>query len=457
METKPQWKATLYTEEWPADSTVAILTHWSNDLGLNLDQFRYWNMDNEMEIWTGTHDDVMKAPDAEGTMQKYFAVAKAARKLWPEVKLCGPVACSEWMWYLYSNKQVEYEGKNYPWLEYFIMRCAKEQKETGVKMLDVFDIHNYPNEKTDAEKLQTHRMYYDLTYDYPGANGVKTINGGWDNNQTKEYIFVRVQQWLDKYFGEGHGITVSISEFNVLDASATVNALVYASHLGELGWHGAEFFTPWTWKTGMWEAVHLFSRYSKSETVASVSSQEDMLSAYSSINATSDSLTIVVINRELTQNRDVEIEIAGIAIPDGEYEAHLLAKLPEDETFNSETDNALTHTTVSVKDNKLTFAAPALSMAAIELVAESADVPLTQSVAVAIYPNPAVSGRVNIKSDHEIGSIEIFSASGSLLRHIDGNNTLGMTISTTGLPAGIYMVKTTSTTGDTNISRLSVK
>jgi len=51
----------LYTEEWPADSTVEILNHWfgSGGLGLNKNQFLYWNMDNEADVWNGTHDDVM--------------------------------------------------------------------------------------------------------------------------------------------------------------------------------------------------------------------------------------------------------------------------------------------------------------------------------------------------------------------------------------------------------------
>ncbi|HSC38484.1 MAG TPA: glycoside hydrolase family 44 protein, partial [Chitinophagaceae bacterium] len=61
----------LYLEHWNADSTTGILNHWFGNGGLGLDstKTRYWNMDNEVEIWSGTHDDAMPVQlDAESFM-----------------------------------------------------------------------------------------------------------------------------------------------------------------------------------------------------------------------------------------------------------------------------------------------------------------------------------------------------------------------------------------------------
>ncbi len=72
----------LYLEKWPADSTTGILTHWfgGGGLGLNAATLKYWNMDNEVEIWSSTHDDVMPAqPDAETFMQMYFRGGKKSQ------------------------------------------------------------------------------------------------------------------------------------------------------------------------------------------------------------------------------------------------------------------------------------------------------------------------------------------------------------------------------------------
>ena len=120
----------LYLTEWPSDSVVGIYEHWKNNLNLNMDQFQYWSMDNEMEIWGWTHDDMIKPFDADKAMNTYFEVAKAARAMNPDIKLCGPVAASEWTWFNTTNGIKTYNGKKYCWLEYFIMRCSEEQKKT---------------------------------------------------------------------------------------------------------------------------------------------------------------------------------------------------------------------------------------------------------------------------------------------------------------------------------------
>ncbi|HTJ47939.1 MAG TPA: glycoside hydrolase family 44 protein, partial [Cyclobacteriaceae bacterium] len=94
----------LYLEDWTADSTTSILDHWFNDLSLNKENFKYWNMDNEVEIWSGTHDDAMPIQlSPEEFMQKYFAVAKMARAKYPDIKLVGPVTANEWQWYNWNG------------------------------------------------------------------------------------------------------------------------------------------------------------------------------------------------------------------------------------------------------------------------------------------------------------------------------------------------------------------
>ena len=151
----------LYIELWPADSTTAILNRWfgQGGLGLKKENFRYWNMDNEPDIWSSTHDDVMPTQiSADEFMTKYFEVAKKARQLFPGIKLCGPVVTNEWQWYKYGNETLKINGRYYSWLEYFIKRVADEEKATGIRLLDVLDIHWYPGESSDAEVVQLHRI-----------------------------------------------------------------------------------------------------------------------------------------------------------------------------------------------------------------------------------------------------------------------------------------------------------
>ena len=263
----------LYLMDWPADSTVGILDKWFGDKGLGYDKtrIRYWSMDNEPEIWSGTHDDVMKTQiPAEEFMQLYFKVAKAARAKYTDIKLTGPVPANEWQWYRWGDG-ITSGGKNYPWLEYFIKRIGEEEKASGIKLLDVLDIHFYPVESDAATCVQLHRVYFDRTYIYPGANGVKTVTGGWDANINKEYILGRCSDWLTKYIGANHGITFGVTETDISSTNPNVQAVWYASTMGEFMKQGVEIFTPWSWKPGMWEALHLLSRFNQENYVQATS------------------------------------------------------------------------------------------------------------------------------------------------------------------------------------------
>ena len=363
----------LFTQTWPADSSVGILNHWfgANGLGLNRNQFLYWNMDNEVDIWNGTHDYAMPTQiSASVFMDHYIELAKKAKALYPGIKLCGPVTTSEWQWYKWSNESLYINGRYYSWIEYFIKRLGDEYKATGIKLVDVVDIHNYPwYNNDDAAALQGHRIYYDTTYDYPGSNGIKTSTGGWDASLTKQYIFKRIEGWLTEHFGANHGITCGISEWGTMSSSnPSLESVIYASHLGTFANNGVEFFSPWNWSVGMWETLHLFSRNAKKYSVSSTSSLENTVSAYSSVNENADSLTVMLVNRDRTASRTVTINLSNFTVADGNYQTLQLSSLPAQETFVSHTQNALSQNTVAVNSNSLTITVPALSTTAILLV-----------------------------------------------------------------------------------------
>lgn len=361
----------LYLRDWPADSTTAILGHWFGGSGIGLDPSKilYWSMDNEPEIWNGTHDDVFPTqPGAEEFMQRYFAVAKAARALYPGIRLMGPVPANEWQWYMWDGAKISYKGNEYVWLEYFILRIAEEQQASGIKLLDVLDIHFYPGEKNPSDIVQLHRVYFDDTYDYPGANGIKKSgSGSWDNSLTKEYILKRCEDWLIKYLGADHGVGLSVSETAIYGDSPNVSASWYASMLGEFAAHGVEIFTPWGWKTGMDEVIHLFTRYGRNCYIPGISAQEQYISAYPTINPGRDSMTVFLVNRHLTESRIADLNLSNFRVRNGNYNLYTLADLPQSETFVSRSVNALSGSTIEITDNNIQLSLAPLSVSALVL------------------------------------------------------------------------------------------
>ncbi|HPE75164.1 MAG TPA: glycoside hydrolase family 44 protein [Draconibacterium sp.] len=420
----------LYLMNWPADSTVGILDHWFGTDGLGYDStyYRYWSMDNEIEIWSGTHDDVMKTQiPAEEFMQLYFKVAKAARSKYPGIKLSGPVPANEWQWYRYGSDAISYNGKKYCWLEYFILRIAEEEKATGIKLLDVLDIHYYPGSSDATKLVQFYRVFFDRNYVYPEANGVKTVNGGWDNNQNKEYILGRCSDWLVKYKGVDHGVKFGVTETGLNTKDANVQASWYASTLGEFMKNGVEIFTPWIWEAGMWETVHLFSRYSQEYFVGATSSDETYVSAYPTVNEASDSMTIFLVNRHTTAIKDAQIDVRDFAINNEPIQLYTLSKLPATETFISHKQNALKVTQIDKPVFHISVQLEPLSVNAIVLKAAptAVDEIKRPDFDLNIYPNPAKE-TLNIdfiQAGNKEVTFEIFNASGQSINKFKYQNS----------------------------------
>jgi len=458
----------LYLQSWTSDSTVAILDHWfgTNGLGYDTNKIKYWSMDNEPDIWSGTHDDVMPTqPSAEAFMQLYFNVAKKARLKFPNIKLTGPVPASEWQWYAWNNaKIVAQNGLSYTWLEFFIKRVAEEETASGIRLLDVIDIHSYPGETSNSDIVQLHRIYFDTTYNYPGANGVKTTAAsGWDNSITKEYVFERCNRWLNQYMGVNHGVTLGVSEYGIANNDANVTSVNYASMLGTFADNNVEFFSPWDWYPGMWETVHLFSRYAKTTRVSSVSTDEIDVSGYSSVNAANDSLTVVLVNRSLNQSKTVNLNLSNIAIPNGTYTTKQLNSLPATETFISHTNNALTSGTATVMSNSLTITLPALSTTAVLLkgiiattgIEEAASSPLQ----VKLYPNPIANENAFLDLSNENimdMKIEVYSSIGQLLysKMYSGKNPTTIEIPCAYFTRGVYTISLVSSSRKKWIGKL---
>ena len=371
----------LYNKEWPADSSVAIIPHWRDDLKYDMSRFKYWSMDNEMDIWRGTHSDLDLPVTGDFLVEHYVDVAKKARAKWKDIKLTGPVVANEWQWChiaAYNDEsRPKIDGKEYCWLEFFIKKVAEAQKSSGTRLLDVFDIHWYPGETDYESRVNWHRVLFDTTYYYKGGNGIRCASGTCDwsehngQKEYKSYVFARVNDWLEQYFGKDHGITLGITETDIIDKDdPMVTALTYASFLGTMQDNGVEIFTPWTWGDGMYETVHLFSRYGHPNRVQSTSSNDSLVSAYSSISNKGDSLTVIFVNRSQSATQDINLTLSNFKAKDESAQTLTLSGITG-ETFTSHTQNALKKGTAQVTSNKASFSLPAKSITAVLFTTDS--------------------------------------------------------------------------------------
>ena len=459
---KVEGNINLYLEKWDADSATGILDHWfgNGGLGLNKNNIRYWNMDNEPEIWAGTHDDVMPVQiSAEEFMQRYITAAKKARQKFPDIKLVGPVTANEWQWFNWNNKTIVSNGKNYPWLEFFIKTIAEEEKKSGVKLLDVVDIHFYPSTKKTEDVVQLHRVYFDRSYNFPEANGVKNITGSYDNSLTKEYIFGRCNDWLATYLGANHGVTLAVTETGIDESiEPTVTAVWYASTLGEFMKNDVEIFTPWSWKTGMWETLHLFSRYNQKTAVQGISANESLVSAYPSINKTKDSMTVVLINRSVSQSQSVTVQFDHFFPMQEKAPVYTLSQLPATETFKSHSQNALKKSEAMPSGNVLNISLPPMSVTSVQLRAGNAILAAEPVSAddVSIFPNPTWDS-ITVKWNRlDFDKIEITDLNGKVIFDKKIKKTQRSIYVNHKFSAGLYLVKL-SGTGKSLVHKLAAQ
>ena len=369
----------LYLERWPADSAVGILPHWfgAGGVGLDTNRFRYWNMDNEPEIWNGTHSDVVTDTMVIDTfINRYITVAKAARAKWPGITLVGPVFANEWQWWNWNNHTLDIGGVKYSNMEYFIKKVGAAEASSGKRLLDVWDMHFYPG-YNDASKvtdlLQIHRLFYDTTYKWPGSNGIHAIDGQW-GTAVANYTYLRIERWMNQYLGAGRGRS-AMTEFGAASGSgnASVNAVAYASMLGTFANNKFELFTPWDWYPGWYETMHLFTTYAKSTRVKSTSTLDTLVSAYSSLNAGGDSLTVILVNRDQNNAQSTSVSLANFVTTLTSAQTRQLANLTG-ETFKSGTQNAVVSGTVPIANNAFTISLPKLSVTAVVLASSSTPV-----------------------------------------------------------------------------------
>jgi hypothetical protein len=217
--------------------------------------------------------------------------------------------------------------------------------------------------------------------------------------------------------------------------------------LGTFANNGVELYTPWTWKTGMWETLHLFSRYAKNQSITSISTLENMVSGYATLSENADSMTMILVNRDLSSTHKVTVNLSGFSVPDGTYNTLQLAALPAEETFISHTSNALKKNTITVSGNSFSIVIPPVSTTAVILkaTASAVDNPHILTTNIALFPNP-VKECLNIVIGSHIQAqteIAVHSQDGKLVvtSNIDYDGSTPMKINIDKLVNGMYFLK----------------
>ena len=135
----------------------ALVAKWVSELKAARDAGRedvsMYILDNEPALWNSTHRDVHPEPVTyDELLDRTFRYGDAVRAADPTPRIAGP---AEWGWpgYLFSAKDAVagFQQKpdrlahgDVPLSAYYLRKVREHERRTGKKLLDLFDLHVYP-------------------------------------------------------------------------------------------------------------------------------------------------------------------------------------------------------------------------------------------------------------------------------------------------------------------------
>jgi Glycoside hydrolase family 44 len=279
-------------------------------------------LDNEPNLWHITHRDVHPLPITyDELLDRTIRYGTAIREADPDAVIAGP---AEWGWsgYFFSARDTSEGGLLHsdrdahggvPLLPWYLQRLADHEKRTGVRILDVVDVHFYPQapgvygggERTDAEaaalRIRTTRALWDPSYR--------------DESWIKEHVNLipRIKDWIAKnYPGRG----VSIGEWNFGGEDHISGALAIAEALGRFGQQGitsAFYWAKLRSETRGFQAFRAFRNFDGKGgrfLDRSVPTQtEDGVSFFASTNDSTSHIVAVVLNLDPVSAVQVGIDV----------------------------------------------------------------------------------------------------------------------------------------------------
>jgi hypothetical protein len=281
-------------------------------------------LDNEPNLWNKTHRDVHPDPlTYDELFERTVRYGTVVREADPEAVIAGP---AEWGWsgYFFSAKDtasgwVMSPDRNshggIPLLAWYLQRLAQHEKRTGTRILDVVDVHFYPqapgvygnDARTDPEtaalRLRSTRALWDPTY----------LDESWIKERVN--LIPRLKDWIAKNY-PGRGI--SIGEWSFGAEEHVSGALAIAEALGRFGQQGITSAFYWmriAADTPAFEAFRAFRNFDgkggRFLDLSVPTREAEALSLFASRDEAGSEIVAIGINTDATFAAQTDIDLQG--------------------------------------------------------------------------------------------------------------------------------------------------
>ncbi|MGB8261769.1 MAG: glycoside hydrolase family 44 protein [Terracidiphilus sp.] len=318
----------IYRNEWLA----AIAPNYGT-------QPHFYNLDNEPDIWGGTHRDIHPEPTGYDELAAAIVKEGHAVKVYdPKAVRLAPVFCCWWFYWNGANGNDKPNHGGLDFLPWLLNEIWYNDQVAGSRSLDVFDVHAYFNgpstsgltiAQVRAGALRTTREWWDPTY----VSESGTVNQKWttsiEPDHTVAFVIPRMRALANTIypgtpasFTEWSGATVMDgSSYSGQGESDFSTGLVDADAYGILGrermW-GASRWTAATQATPAYEALLLYRNpdgakngFLPLSVEATSDSDPNLFSVYASMDQAGDAMTLMVLNKDPSNTAAVSFNLEG--------------------------------------------------------------------------------------------------------------------------------------------------
>jgi len=329
----------LYRDEWAKALSAAFGNGTCKVPYAPFTSCHFYDMDNEPEMWDGSHSDVHPNHPGYTELANLFETEGRALKSWdPAAVRLGPITCCwNFLWTAgpVGDDKNAHAGVDYvPW---WLNTIYWLDQINGARTLDVFDVHAYVGPNVDISKFtnsqkraaagMVYRTYWDPLY----YN--KDIDADWiTTTQPRRgvtFMIPRLKALVNAIYPD---TPLSFSEWESWMAPQSEwdfsTALSDADAFGVMGREGLSFSTRWGGPDATddttkqphpnFQAMKLYTTYDGATHgfgTLSISdrstSNPDLFTSYAALDAAGTTMTIMVLNKDPGNTANVTFNLNG--------------------------------------------------------------------------------------------------------------------------------------------------